>query len=81
MNALQIAIAAPIKTSMQQARWLPILEKEIKRRVGWADEAISPFALGLVRKEVAVSSPSSRPVQTNKALVADDADNRRDLAA
>jgi hypothetical protein len=24
--------------------WLPILEKELRRRVGWVDELVSPFA-------------------------------------
>jgi hypothetical protein len=24
--------------------WLPALERELKRRVGWVDEAVSPFA-------------------------------------
>ncbi len=26
--------------------WLPALEKELKSRVGWIDEAVSPFAAG-----------------------------------
>lgn len=25
-------------------RWLPLLEQELKNRLGWADQAISPFA-------------------------------------
>ncbi len=24
--------------------WLPLLEQELKQRVGWSDEAVSPFA-------------------------------------
>ena len=26
-------------------RWLPTLEQELKSRVGWVDEAVSPFAV------------------------------------
>jgi hypothetical protein len=82
MNALQIAVAAPVKMSMQRARWLPILEKEIKRRVGWADEAISPFARGVVRKEAAVSpSPSSRAAASIKAFIPGETRDRSDIAA
>jgi len=81
MNALQVAVAAPVKMSMQQARWLPILEKEIKRRVGWADESVSPFARGLVRKEAAVSSPSPKSAPTTKAFVPGKTRERRAIAA
>jgi hypothetical protein len=28
----------------RKARWLPVLENEMRRRMGWVDEAISPFA-------------------------------------
>ncbi len=27
-----------------RARWLPLLEEELRDRIGWADEAVSPFA-------------------------------------
>jgi hypothetical protein len=81
MNALQIAVAAPIKMSLQRARWLPILEKEINRRVGWADESVSPFARGLVRKEVIVSPPEPRTAPTSKAFVPGKTSDRRDIAA
>jgi hypothetical protein len=30
--------------SPRPARWLPVLETALKSRVGWWDEAISPFA-------------------------------------
>lgn len=33
------AAAKPAK-----ATWLPLLEAELKRRVGWTDEAVSPFS-------------------------------------
>jgi hypothetical protein len=26
------------------ARWLPLLERELKQRTGWVDEVVSPFA-------------------------------------
>ena len=29
-----------------QSPWLPMLESELRRRVGWADELVSPFARG-----------------------------------
>ena len=35
----------PKKSSAGNARWLTLLENELKGRVGWVDEAISPFAL------------------------------------
>lgn len=28
----------------RKLRWLPALENELRRRMGWVDEAISPFA-------------------------------------
>jgi hypothetical protein len=81
MNALQIAVAAPIKMSMQRARWLPILEKEIKRRVGWADESVSPFARGLVRNEAVVSPPAPRTAPTSKGFMPNDIRDPTDIAA
>lgn len=80
MNALQIAVAAPVKMSMRQARWLPVLEKEIKRRVGWADEAVSPFARGLARKETAVA-PSSTKAPPRKPFIPDKSGEQTDIAA
>jgi hypothetical protein len=29
--------------SARQTKWLARLEQELKRRIGWADEAVSPF--------------------------------------
>ena len=81
MNALQIAVGAPVKVSMQRARWLPILEKEIKRRVGWADESVSPFARGLARKEAVASPPSPRTVPTTKVFIPDEIRDRKGIAA
>jgi hypothetical protein len=30
-----------------QKTWLPALESELKSRVGWVDEAVSPFATAM----------------------------------
>jgi hypothetical protein len=38
------------KASGAKTRWLPILENELRRRMGWVDEAISPFARTLRRQ-------------------------------
>jgi hypothetical protein len=32
------------KTDTHKAQWIAVLEQELKRRIGWVDEAISPFA-------------------------------------
>jgi hypothetical protein len=29
----------------RKTRWLPALEKALKSRIGWIDEAVSPFAI------------------------------------
>lgn len=44
MIVLQEEELLPVKPAARKARWLPLLEEELKRRIGWADEAISPFA-------------------------------------
>ena len=33
-----------VNPAASKARWLPRLEEELRDRIGWADEAISPFA-------------------------------------
>ena len=35
------ATAAP---ETGRTKWLAVLESELKRRIGWVDEAVSPFA-------------------------------------
>ena len=35
----------PAGKAVREIRWLPALEKELKFRVGWVDEAVSPFAV------------------------------------
>jgi hypothetical protein len=34
----------PAGSVTEKTRWLAALERELKSRVGWVDEAISPFA-------------------------------------
>ena len=34
----------PSSHAARKSNWLPALEKELKSRVGWVDEAVSPFA-------------------------------------
>jgi hypothetical protein len=34
----------PSWNTVPKSNWLPVLEKELKSRVGWVDEAVSPFA-------------------------------------
>jgi hypothetical protein len=37
-------IDANEKRATRRPTWLPVLENELKRPVGWVDEAVSPFA-------------------------------------
>ena len=34
----------PAEKAVRKTRWLPALEQALKSRVGWVDEAVSPFA-------------------------------------
>jgi len=34
----------PARKAIRKPRWLAALEQELKSRVGWVDEAVSPFA-------------------------------------
>ncbi|MGH6738308.1 MAG: DUF3309 family protein [Bradyrhizobium sp.] len=34
----------------RKRQWLSILESELKQRIGWVDEAVSPFARGTVSR-------------------------------
>ena len=45
MSALQTD-DEPSRNAVPKSNWLPVLEKELKSRVGWVDEAVSPFAAG-----------------------------------
>ena len=48
----------PARIAARTTQWLPALEQELKSRVGWVDEAISPFA----RRKRTVSAPSQLPL-------------------
>ena len=53
------------RTAVRPAQWLPVLEQELKFRVGWADETVSPFA---GRKPApAPRKISGEPVEAGKA--------------
>jgi hypothetical protein len=43
MNALR-QNDEPAGKLARKTRWLPALEQELKSRVGWVDETVSPFA-------------------------------------
>ena len=49
-----------VPSSARPPRWLPTLERELKSRVGWVDEAVSPFAR--VPQETAAAKPVVPPV-------------------
>jgi hypothetical protein len=53
------------RTSVRAPRWLPALEQELRSRVGWADEAVSPFAG--VRLAQAPAKLQHETIQTGKA--------------
>jgi hypothetical protein len=42
----------PARIAVRKTQWLAALERELKSRVGWVDEAVSPFA-GRTRTEPA----------------------------
>ena len=44
MTALQ-ANPMPDRAASRRESWLTALEKELRSRVGWADEAVSPYAI------------------------------------
>jgi hypothetical protein len=44
MSILHDEESPPGKPIARKAWWLPRLENELKRRVGWVDEVVSPFA-------------------------------------
>jgi hypothetical protein len=39
------SIAESGKATTRETRWLNVLESELRSRIGWADEAVSPFAI------------------------------------
>ena len=54
------------RTAVRPARWLPALEQELRSRVGWADEVVSPFAVGTKTAQAPVNS-QREAIQTGKA--------------
>jgi len=56
----------PNRTTVRPTRWLTALEQELKSRVGWVDEAVSPFAGGR-RPARAPGKISREHGQTGKA--------------
>jgi hypothetical protein len=44
----------PAGTVVGKTRWLPALERELKSRIGWVDEAVSPFAVARPAAQAAV---------------------------
>ena len=47
--------------------WLAILERELKLRTGWADEALSPFARHAPEQEPLTKPLSSKETLTSAA--------------
>ena len=45
------------KRTTVKMRWLPLLERVLKLRIGWVDEAVSPFAR---RRREAKTKPNIR---------------------
>ena len=50
--------AEPAGIAARTTQWLATLEQELKSRVGWVDEAVSPFA----RRKWTVSAPGKLPL-------------------
>ena len=49
----------PARKAIRKPRWLPALEQALKSRVGWVDEAVSPFAAK------ARTAPTATKIQDN----------------
>lgn len=43
MIALRESVGPTDKPARRKGQWLGVLETELRRRMGWVDEAISPF--------------------------------------
>ena len=56
MSAVRLA-DEPARAATRKTQWLAALERELKSRVGWADEAVSPFAM---KRRRAVAQPEIR---------------------
>jgi hypothetical protein len=63
--AAQPRINQANRTATRPSQWLSVLEQELKSRIGWVDEAVSPFA---DRKPAATPGKTSGgPVEAGKA--------------
>lgn len=60
MTALN-ADPMPERAAARRESWLAALEKELRSRVGWADEAVSPYAIGRRRATRGKSPPPALP--------------------
>jgi hypothetical protein len=56
------------RTIDRPRHWLTVLERELKSRIGWVDEAISPFA-GRRRAPVPTPAPVSVQVQAQRSTI------------
>ena len=65
MTAVRLTDAFSRK-AVRALLWLPALEQELRSRVGWADEAVSPFA-NVGRPAQAPAKLQNETVQTGKA--------------
>lgn len=65
MTALRHA-DKPAPIAVRKTHWLPALEKELRSRVGWVDEAVSPFAAKrrMARAEPKIQRDPFRPEKT-----------------
>jgi hypothetical protein len=43
----------PGRKAVRKTGWLPALEKELKSRIGWVDETVSPFAAEMRAVQIA----------------------------
>ena len=50
------------RVSVREANWLTALEQELKSRVGWIDEAVSPFA-GRRRRRTKIGSKTGSTIE------------------
>lgn len=50
------------RVTVRDANWLTALEQELKSRVGWIDEAVSPFA-GRRRRQPKIASKTASMIE------------------
>lgn len=65
MISLQ-SMPEPSRTKARDTRWLSLLENELRSRIGWTDEAVSPFARSR-RTAQAQRKVAPTALQTGKA--------------